>query len=220
MALIADERGQARGPRVRQRLFVRRGDLVHLGAHVRALADRAVGDAQREVVAGRFEDGQCLGNERVQLAGGVGRLHLDSVRGLVDPPAQLADPVAGRGGARHDRPSAAQSLVPLPVPRERVDEVGLEAEVELPGRQEVGRALQEAGRAAEVGPRQRTATGRGEALAGRVGEPVGHALPELQPKAHCLLEVVADQLVQLDGRRVRFEPIRKPLVQVGPARLR
>ena len=107
-------------------------------------------------------------------------------------PHSSPDPIAGRGRARHDRLRAAQRLFSLAVPRERVDQVGLEAEVQLACRDKVGGALQEAGGAAEVEPPQRTATGRGEALAGCLREAVVRALPELQPVAHRLLEVVAE----------------------------
>jgi hypothetical protein len=57
VALVADKRGQARRPRVRLGLLVRAHHSVHLGAHVRDLPECAVGDAEREVVAGCFELG-------------------------------------------------------------------------------------------------------------------------------------------------------------------
>ena len=64
-----------------------------------ASPSRAVGDAQREVVSSGFEDRQCLCDQRLQLGGGIGRLELEPLSGLVDPPAQLADRVVGGGGA-------------------------------------------------------------------------------------------------------------------------
>ena len=61
--------------------------------HVGHAAERPVGDAKRELVAGGFEHWQRLEDERLQGIGGACRLDGDAQNGLVNPAAQLADAV-------------------------------------------------------------------------------------------------------------------------------
>src|SRR5690242_9052488 len=142
------------------------------------------------------------------------------MRELVEPAAQLGDPIAGGGGARDDRARAAESFLSLSVPGKRVDQVGLEAEVELAGRDEVGRALQEACCAGEVEPAQGAAARSGETLSSFRGERAVCALSELRAVAHGLFEVEAEQLVALYRRHIVLEPARERLVQVRSAAFR
>ena len=119
-------------------------------------------------------------------------------------------------GTLDDRPRAAQRLgFARASPGERVDEVGLEADVELRWRHQRSGALEQAGCRAEVEPAQRAAACGGQALSSGGHERVVGGLTQLPPIADGLLEVVAEELVQLDeGGAVLLEPARITRVQV------
>src|SRR5919197_3345955 len=110
------------------------------------------------------------------------------------------------------------SLLP---PRERVEEVELESQVELVGRNQSGGPLEEAGRGLEVEPRQRSAACGGEALLRSCHQRLVRRLAQLFPVASGLLEVVSEQLVQLGERgAMLFEPAGKARVKLRSRGLR
>ena len=90
-------------------------------------------------------------------------------------------------------------------------EVDLEQDIEPQRSSQLERALEQHARGAPVLPPERAAAARGQPLRGALGKPI-RRLTELAPVAHGLLEVVADDLVQLDELLVRAEPLREALV--------
>ena len=89
-------------------------------------------------------------------------------------------------------------------------------------RQERGPAPEQAAGRAEVTARVRSAAGGGKSRGCATGEVVetGIGAVEFGPVAVGALQVVADDLVLLDERRVPIEPVGKGLVQRGPGLLR
>ena len=219
MALVANECRPTCRCRMGLCLLVRGCHLVHLRPHVGDGAKRSIGDAEREVVAGCLEGWQRLGDERLQRIGSAPRLKRNAQSRLVDPPAQLADDVAHGSRALDERRRAAQGLLGLRVPGERVDEVRLEGEVNL-RRHQFGGALEEPRGAAEIQPAERTPASGGQTLSRCHREPLV-LTSQLSAVVDGLLEVVAEKLVQLDdGGPVLLEPPGEASVEVRTCSLR
>ena len=98
---------------------------------------------------------------------------------------------------------------------QRRGEVDLEQDVEPEGPGQLERALEQHARRAPVLSPERTAAARGEPLCGAGGELI-RRLAELAAVADGLLEVVADDLVQLNELLVGVEPLREALVELSP----
>ena len=133
--------------------------------------------------------------------------------------AQLAYAVASGGRAFRDGARAADGLVDLGA-RERVDEIGFEGEVDLRRGRQLGGTVEEVRGAAEVKPVERPPTGGSQARS-RLRCELGVLQAQLAAVPDGLLEVVAEELVQLDdGGPVTLEPVGKARVQVCSRGLR
>ena len=139
----------------------------------------------------------------------------------LDPPAELRNLVACVRGAVRERIGAPERLVDLACPEQGLDELGFEGEVELGRRHERGCALQEARRRPVVLAERRSLAAGGQAAPRLRGQRVVEGQSELGTVARRLLEVVAENLVQLDELgAVLLQPGCEALVQLGAGRFR
>jgi hypothetical protein len=195
--------------------------VFEAAAGVRDCAERVPGVHQAAVVLCLLERRQDLPRESLELVDGrVGR-RVHAVEGGADAGEQLARVVAGRacplGGGGGDR--GGLRAVPLEV-RLGEGEVELEHDVEArrPGQRK--RPLEQPFGGPVVAPPERAAAGGRAPRAGAFGQGrVG--LSQLLPVVRGLLEVVAEDLVQLDQLLAAlFEPGGEALVQLRPAGFR
>ena len=191
------------------------------GAKVLHLPEREVSDVQGEVVTGGLEHRYPLLEERGQLIGRNRRPQEEADQARLDPPAKLAHLVTGNRGALGKRIRLPKSLAALAFFVEGVDEVGLEADVDLGRGHERQGPLDQADGGSVVLPDRRSAAGGGQAPPGRAGQLVVEGHPELGAVEAGLLEVVAEYLVQLDQLdAVLLQPGCQALVQLGAGRFR
>src|SRR5215211_1187708 len=114
-----------------------------------------------------------------------------------------------------------ERLAGLASPGEGSDEGQLEWHVDLSRRYEGGGALEQVQGGAEVLPRQGPATGGGQVAPRRICQPGVVVQAELAAVAPCLLQVIAEELLQLDKVSASLlEPGREVPVQVGAGRFR
>jgi hypothetical protein len=115
-------------------------------------------------------------------------------------------PLCPLGGGASDRGCL------LTIGPDRSRQVELEVDIEPEGVRQLERAAEESGSGRPVSPPERSPTGGGEALARTLGE-LRSRLSELLPVVSRLLEVVAEDLVQLDQVPAPlFEPTGEALV--------
>ena len=118
--------------------------------------------------------------------------------GRLDPPAELADPVA-RAAARSASGIRATERVFAPTrPEQGIAELGLESQVELAPTVRARRRVVEARRRAVVLAPGRAMAAGGQAPPRRRGQRVVVGQSELVAVQESLSEVVAEDLVQLD----------------------
>ena len=187
---------------------------LHPRALERGIRERGVGDVQSHLVADGFEYGQRLVDERGQLLRAL-RLAVDSEAAPEDPAAELSDTVAGRGGSLGEGICTAERVVALARPAQGVAELDLEGEVKLDPRYERGGTLEQADGGAVILAADGAVACGGQAAPSPRCQLVVVGQPELGPVAVGLLEVVAEELVELDERgRVLLEPESEALVEV------
>ena len=139
----------------------------------------------------------------------------------LDPPAELADTIARRRGTLGEGICAPERIVAPACPEQGVAELGFEGEVELGRRHERGGALEKAHGGAVVLAEIRAEAGRRQTPPRRRGQLVVGGQPELGAVAARLLEVVAQDLVQLDELGpVLLQPGCEALVEVRARRFR
>ena len=188
---------------------------------LRHLRERGVGDVQSQVVAGGLEHGQRLLDERGQLLRRALRLEVEAEHARLDPPAELADTIARRRGTLGEGICAPERVVAPACPEQGVAELGFEGEVDLGRRYERGGALEQADGGAVVLAEGRAVAAGGQAPPRRRGQLVVGGHPELGAVAAGLLEVVAEDLVQLDELGpVLLQPGCEALVELGAGRFR
>jgi hypothetical protein len=93
---------QARLLRMYEGALARVEPRIAPAAHVRHMPERGVADVQGQVVAGRLEYRERLLDERGQLPRRALRLEKESVKLLLDPPAQLTNAIACSRGPLGD----------------------------------------------------------------------------------------------------------------------
>jgi hypothetical protein len=179
------------------------------------LRECVVANVQGKVVSRGLEHRQRPFDERTQLLGCALRHEVDVDDTLLDSPAQLTDAISGRRGSLGEGTRTPERLTALAGPEQGVDELELENEVGLGGRMEGDGPLEQAGGGAEVPPNHRTAAAGGQAAPRRRGQLVIGVQPKLGAVTAGLLQVVAEDLVQLHKVCAPvFEPRREAPVQV------
>ena len=139
----------------------------------------------------------------------------------MDPPAELAEAIAGRSRTVGESVCAPERLVGPASPEQGVSELELEGEVDLGRGHERGRALEQAHGGAVVLAPGRALAARSETLPCRGGEHGIVGQPELGAVREGLLEVVAEELVELDELGpVLLQPGGEALVEIRAGRLR
>ena len=140
---------------------------------------------------------------------------------LLDPPAELADAIARSGGPLGERIRAPERVVaPACQNRASTRSVSRARSISAGGTSAAARSSRLDG-GAVVLPERRAAAGGGQAAPRRRGQLAVVGQPELGAVAAGLLEVVAEDLVQLDELgAVLLEPGGEALVQLGADRLR
>ena len=174
------------------------------------------------VGAGGLEDGQRLLDEGTQLRRLALRLEVRAYDGSPGSSRRAPQTLSPAFVARCARESARRSASStLPAQNRASHELGFEGEVELGRRHERGCALQEARRRPVVLAERRSLAAGGQAAPRRRGQRVVSGQAELGTVARPLLEVVAEDLVELDEiTAVLLEPGREARVQLGADRLR
>src|SRR5829696_8804395 len=219
------ERPHQRGRFVTGPLCVSEGSFVRLERFITSPADgshqpeRGVCDVQGQFVGHGLEQGKRLLGQREQLRSAP-RLDLEAGDASLNPCGELADAIARNGGALRESVGAQDRFVASSAPHEHVGELVFKDEVDLGCGDEHGGALEEARGGLVVLAAGCTASRVGEALPCGTAKPV-LGQPELRAVAARLLEVVAEDLVELDeSGSGLLEPGREALVEVGAARLR
>src|SRR5207247_8390096 len=136
--------------------------------------------------------------ERGQPVGRSLRLQERAEQALLNPAAQLTYPIARHRGPLGEGIRAPERVVSLPCLKQGVDDVDLERDVELARGHERGGALEQADGGAVVLTEVGSVAAGGQAASRRRSQHPVVRRSELGAVAAGLLEVVAEDLVQLD----------------------
>src|SRR5262249_3706256 len=196
-------------------------DRVHARAHVRDLGEGVVGDEQRHVVPGGFEQWEGFLDRRLEPLRGAFGIELDLQPSLPDAAAKLRNLVRLGGATLGQLGCAAQRFVAVPRMEQRVAELDLQREVDLARGCEGRGAPEEADSCLVVGAQHcapSSARQPGMSRRSQIGS-IGES--EFVAVAAGLFQMVPEYLVELgELLGTLLEPLGEPLVELGPDRLR
>jgi hypothetical protein len=186
---------------------------IHLRSHARHQADAQVTDVESPIVACFMELRERALEKRIQCVRRRLRLEVHAERPLENVRAELTHAIAGGRSPLGGRHRALECFVSSVGPEESEREIVLEGDVDLVRRHERGRTLEQARRREVVDPRERPAAGGGQPPPRSHRQRDVLRCPQLGAVETGLLEVVAEDLVQLDEPSpVFFEPSGETLV--------